>query len=146
VVDANDLSTRLENKADVSAYALGAALGAVVLERWSQLGIFREEVASIQLGSEELAEESENARKQIIYQEIPSTDVLLSCFFLHIHSANSGRITKASLLLREAISFAQLLELDQAEHYATLTDSEAQLGLRIFWLLYITERYDEHYS
>jgi len=144
VVDRSDLSTRLENKSDVAAYALGAALGAVVLERWSRLGILSEEVASISLNSEQLAEESESARKQILYQELPTIDVLLSCFFLHIHAANNGQITKASLLLREAITLAQLLELDQAKNYIKRSDNEAQLDLRVFWMLYITERYDEH--
>ncbi|CEL03031.1 hypothetical protein ASPCAL04190 [Aspergillus calidoustus] len=74
------------------------------------------------------------------YQENPSLDMILSSFFLHIHSANRGQIFKATLLLREAITMAQLLGLDQAGHYAGRSATEAQDRLRIIWLLHITER------
>lgn len=88
-----------------------------------------------------LAEESERMRKTIGYSDQKcSTPVLLSSFFLHIACANRGQVQKATLLLREAIAFAHLLELHKSEHYDGLDVFEAQLQLRIYWLLFITDR------
>jgi hypothetical protein len=140
VIKSNDLSTRLNDKANAAAFAVAAAVAAVVIEREAQLGKLIG-VENCRENSERLAAESEKARAKLLYQQRPSTDVLLSSFFLHIHYANRGQICKATLLLREAITFAQFLELDQAKHYTTLSVRETQAHLRILWLLHITERF-----
>lgn len=137
VIDVEDLGSRL---ADAGAYALCTALGAVTLSRVVHPSLIGEELDP-RAESDKLVTESEKARAQVLYQENPSTDILLSSFFLHVHCSNRGQICKATLLLREAITFAQLLGFDQVKHYANLPKSEAQLHLRIAWLLFITERY-----
>jgi hypothetical protein len=137
VIDVEDLGSRL---ADAGAYALCTALGAVTLARVVHPSLISQEVDP-RAESDKLVTESETARAQVLYQENPSTDILLTSFFLHVHCSNRGQICKATLLLREAITFAQLLGFDQAKHYANLPKSEAQLHLRIVWLLFITERY-----
>lgn len=141
VIDVEDLINRLQHDADLAAYALSTALSAVVLERLAQLGRMIEHIEDPSGESEKLAAESENVREKLHYQLKPSIDILLSSFFLHIHHANRGQICKATLLLREAITFAQFFGFDQASHYATLPEDKAQIHLRILWILYITERY-----
>ncbi|KAL4868252.1 hypothetical protein BDV12DRAFT_197474 [Aspergillus spectabilis] len=142
VINVGDMSTRLLNTADVSAYALGAAVSAVTLHRAVQLGTLDEQLENPQRGieCERLAAESKKARSSLLYHPSPEIDVLLSSFFLHIYCANKGQICEATLLLHEAITLAQMLELDQAKHYVNLSEGEAQLHLRTVWLLHITER------
>ncbi|KAL2835598.1 hypothetical protein BJY01DRAFT_69191 [Aspergillus pseudoustus] len=141
VVDIDEMGTRLLDRADLRAYALCTALGAVTLQRQVRLGILDDQEEASRKGEgERLAAESEKARAGFLYDRTPDTDILLSSFFLHIYYANKGQISKATLLLREAITLAQLLELDQAKHYYAVSEADAQLHLRIVWLLHITER------
>lgn len=142
VVDVQNLRTRLRNHLDVAAYALGTALGAVMADRIHHLQASSDTDEYPELDSKRLASESETARMEGAYQENPSLYTILSSFFLHIHSANRGQLFKATLLLREAITIAQLLGLDRPGHYAGRSATEAQGRLRIIWLLHITERYD----
>lgn len=141
VIDVERMSSRLLNTADVSAYALCTAISAVILQRTAQHRI--PDIVQSYPGIIEhsrLAAESKRARTSLLYSPRPDPDILLSSFFLHIYSANAGQICEATLLLREAITVAQLLQLDQGTHYANLPMEEAQLHLRIAWLLHITER------
>lgn len=135
VVSRDELHIRLQNPNDTEAYALATALSAVTA---AQLNLRNEngEVVDIHI----LAEESEKARLQLGYQTRPTKDILLSSFFLHISWANRGQVCKSTILLREAITFAQLLGLDDYQHYEDITSLESQLHLRIYWLLFITER------
>jgi hypothetical protein len=129
---------RLQDRNDIEAYALAAAISAVTI---AQLNLHLEGGSGLlDVNSSEMAIESERARHMMDYQDNPSISILLSSFFLHVASANRGKIHKAALLLREAITFAQLLELDKGIHYLSLCKQEAQLQLRIVWLLFITER------
>jgi hypothetical protein len=138
VVDRDDLFLRLQDQNNIEVYALAAAISAVTIAQlklppegdWGLYG----------LDSLQIAAESERARHEMDYQENPSINTLLSSFFLHVSSANRGQIRKAAFLLREAITCAQLLGLDKASHYLSLSKREAQLHLRIVWLLFITER------
>jgi hypothetical protein len=142
VINVGFMSARLLNTADVLAYTLCAAVSAVTLQRVVQLGTLDEQLEFPQreMECERLAAESKKAKMPFLYNQRPETDVLLSSIFLHIYCANRGQICEATLLLREAITLAQLLELDQAKHYVNLSEREAQQHLRIIWLLHITER------
>ncbi|KAL2869710.1 Zn(II)2Cys6 transcription factor, partial [Aspergillus lucknowensis] len=139
VVDIDEMNTRLLDRSDLGVYPLCAALAAVTLQRQIRLGI-PDNQRQPQDEGERLAAGSEKARASLLYDHRPDTDILLSSFFLHIYYANKGQISKATLLLREAITLAQLLELDQAKHYTTVSTVDVQLHLRIVWLLHITER------
>jgi hypothetical protein len=71
----------------------------------------------------------------------PLDDLRIS-FFLHVYYENlEGGGTNALLYLREAITHAQILKLEHESTYATLSEPEQQLYRRVFWLLFVTERY-----
>ena len=138
VVRKDELLLRLNDENDVEAYALAAAVSAVTM---AQLYPAPEDGSGLPvIDCLAMALESERARQVMDYQESPSISVLLSSFFLHIASANRGQIYKATLLLREAITFAQIIGIDKGANFRNLCKREAQLQLRIVWLLYITER------
>jgi Fungal specific transcription factor domain/Fungal Zn(2)-Cys(6) binuclear cluster domain len=138
VVSKVDLLLRLQDRNDIEAYALATAISAVTI---AQLNLRPEGSSQLSaVDSFNMVRESERARHLMDYQESPSISLLLSSFFLHVASANQGQIYKAALLLREAITFAQLLGLNKTAHYHGLCKREAQLRLRIVWLLFITER------
>lgn len=72
----------------------------------------------------------------------PLDDLRIS-FFLHVYYENlEGGGTNALLYLREAITHAQILRLEHEATYATLSEPEQQLYRRVFWLLFVTERYE----
>lgn len=135
VIDVETTLSDLE-EGDPEAYAMVAALSAVTIAQLN-LPVSGDGPFDSDQG---LAAEAERARVELHYQERPTLSFLLSSFFLHVFSANRGQMCKATLLLREAVTFAQLLGLDDARHYANLPLQEHQLHLRTIWLLYITER------
>jgi hypothetical protein len=140
VVDRDEMISRIQDPEDAEAYALCTALTAVVLAhlKFNPADITQ---ASHTVDNGWVAGESERARASLRYHEKPSLELLLSSFFLHIFYANRGHVCRSTVLIREAITLAQFLELDQAKHYKQLSQKEAQLHLRIIWILSITERY-----
>jgi hypothetical protein len=140
VVDRHEMVTRLENADDMAAYALCTALSAVTIAQ-IQLTPTEEAMERPIMDDRRMAAESERARAALRYQNTPTLDLLLSSFFLHVSCANHGQVCKATVLLREAVTFAQFLELDQEKHYLNLSQGEAQLHLRVIWILFVTERY-----
>ena len=70
----------------------------------------------------------------------PLDDLRVS-FFLHVHHENSVPGGRESLLyLREAITVAQIMRLEQEGTYASLPDAEQHMYRRVLWLLFVTER------
>lgn len=139
VVNIDTLLRRLQDSTDIEAYALAAAVSAVTI---AQLKPASHEALG-RFGGDDgafMAAESSRARFEMDHLEHPSISVLLSSFFLHVSYANRGHIRKGAMLLREAITYAQMLGLDKAMHYASLSKLEAQRHLRIIWLLFVTER------
>ncbi|KAF3074433.1 putative sucrose utilization protein SUC1 [Trichoderma lentiforme] len=139
VVNIETLLNRLRDSTDIEAYALAAAVSAVTI---AQLKPASHEALG-RFGGDDgafMASESSRARHELDYMEHPSISVLLTSFFLHVSYANRGHIRKGAMLLREAITFAQMLSLDKAGHYANLPKLEAQRHLRTIWLLFVTER------
>ncbi|UKZ78156.1 hypothetical protein TrVFT333_005890 [Trichoderma virens FT-333] len=139
VVNIDTLLNRLQDSTDIEAYALAAAVSAVTI---AQLKPASHEALG-RFGGDDgafMAAESSRARYEMDHLEHPSISVLLSSFFLHVSYANRGHIRKGAMLLREAITFAQMLSLDKAIHYASLPKLEAQRHLRTIWLLFVTER------
>lgn len=71
----------------------------------------------------------------------PLDDVRVS-FFLHIHYENEAPGGRESLLfLREAVTQAQMLKLENESTYSSFPDAEQQFYRRVLWLLFVTERY-----
>lgn len=140
VVDRDEMITRIQDPEDLEAYALCTALMAVVFAHL-KFNPADTTHASHTVDDVWVAGESERARTSLRYPETPSLELLLSSFFLHIFYANRGHVCRSTVLIREAITLAQFLEFDQAKHYRQLSKKEAQLHLRIIWILSVTERY-----
>jgi len=138
VVDKDVLLDRLLDADDMLAYALAAVVCAATI---LQLQLSTETGLEDDMTPSSMVVEVEAIRAILDYQENPSTDVLLMSFFLHICYLLAGKQFKSTLHLRESIAFAHLLGLHQQGHYIDLPVDLAQYHLRIFWLLFITERF-----
>ena len=55
------------------------------------------------------------------------------------YSSKRKRFT-ATLLLREALTLCELLDLDKETMYVTLDQEEQKFRRKVFWLLFVTER------
>ncbi|KAI5464960.1 hypothetical protein BGZ63DRAFT_379090 [Mariannaea sp. PMI_226] len=124
---------------DFEARALAAAVCAATM---AQLRLFNEDGSdpSSEETCELFARHSQSSRDQYYYRESSSTDSLLTSFFLHIYFANTNRMRTAVLYLHETIAQLHLLELHHAETLNALPKDERALKLRIFWIVFVTER------
>ncbi|GKU22734.1 sucrose utilization protein suc1 [Fusarium langsethiae] len=134
VVDHEKLLLRLHHVHDKTAYALAASICSATL---AQLQLSPNEHGN---SSHSTALEAEKARFMLDYPKHQTIDALLTCFFLHVYYANTGKITKSTLLLREAIAHAHILGLHQELFYTDLDAEKSQYYLRIAWVLFITDR------
>ncbi|TDZ40541.1 putative sucrose utilization protein SUC1 [Colletotrichum trifolii] len=147
VVDVGSLISRLvSNNApdDHEAFALaGAVCAAVIVQiRLSQLRTSRSSGASPNLNdvAEGFARHSQYLRDQYDYRESESTDSLLTAFFLHIYFTNTDRTRAGAVYLHEAIAQLSVLNLHRPETFDELSVDHRELMLRIFWLVFVTER------
>lgn len=139
IVSYDDLISRLRaDSQDFEAYALAGALCAAVI---SQLRLPENVASFLPVSSRHFQMEAERLRILFDYRDHYSMASLLTSFFLHVYFANTNKLQTAGLYLREAIAFTHGLALHQPETYASLTDiSEHQLRLRVYWILFISER------
>lgn len=140
VVDYRDLVQRLlADETDYESYALAASLCAATI---AQLRLPEHEAQDIVGGltSSQFIKEANRLRQLFEYREIFSTASLLTSFFLHIFYANAEKIRSAGSLLREAIGCAFGLRMHESESYLPTSTPETQLKIRIFWILFISER------
>ena len=84
------------------------------------------------------------ARQQSDFVETADEYTVLTSFFMFAYYGNLNQSRSAWYYLREAIGFALSLRLGESESYVGLERGEAQQRRRLYWLLYITERYAEH--
>lgn len=66
---------------------------------------------------------------------------VLTSFFLFAYYGNMDQPRSAWYYLREAISFALSLRMGEESSYSGLNIETAQRHRRLYWLLFITERY-----
>lgn len=90
--------------------------------------------------SEALISESLRARRYCDYIGSASIDTVITSFFLFCSYGNLEKHNHAWYYLRESISFAQSIGLDEEKSYIELDAVEGQQRRRLFWLLFITER------
>lgn len=141
VVETAEMISRLKEPSDLEAYALATAISAVAVAHSKTESPSGKPANYSKTDDTFMAAESERCRQSLGYQDKEcSLSILLSSFFLHIVSANTGRSQKATLLLREAVAFAHLLGYDKVDHYAKLKISDAQQHLRVYWVLFVTEK------
>lgn len=125
------------NQNDYETHALAAALCAATI---SQLRVEEHTNSRDSVSSLMFALDAEQLRTQYDYRENCSLPSLLAAFFLHMYYSNANKLRTAALLLREAITCAQTLELDRSDSLTALGSSEQSLRLRIYWLLFISEK------
>ncbi|KAJ4368382.1 hypothetical protein N0V83_006739 [Neocucurbitaria cava] len=142
VVDAEALTARLlTHPNDSEAYALATAICAAIV---SQFSIDAEPGSPVEghyrVSSAVFEGEAKRARKESDHMENVTLFSLLGSFFLHVYSANTGRMNVSTVLLGEAIVKAHILGLHKPSHYHAMTAEGIQHTLRVYWLLFITER------
>ena len=125
------------NRDDYESYSLAAALCSAVI---AQLRLPEHVVSFESVSSFEFAAECQRLRRLFEYQEHFTMSSLLTSFFLHIYFANADKLRTAGFYLRETLTYAHGLKLHQPDSYANLSSKERQIRLRVFWILFISER------
>ncbi|WQF84624.1 hypothetical protein CDEST_09638 [Colletotrichum destructivum] len=147
ILDIDSLVERLKKQPpdDYEAFALAGAVCATVIAqlRLSQLRLPKQQrsTSDISVVAETFARHAQHLRDQHSYRESESTDSLLTAFFLHVYFANTERIRAGAMYLHEAIAQLSLQRLHQPETFDHLPDEQRELMLRIFWLVFVTERW-----
>ena len=85
--------------------------------------------------------ESLRTRQNGDFIECADEYTILSSFFLFAYYGNMERSRTAWYYLREAIGFALSMGFDDPETYHGLDTATKQRRQRLFWLLFVTERY-----
>lgn len=142
VVDSEALTARLlTHPDDIEAYGLATAICAAVV---SQFSIDAEPGSPVEghyrVSSSVFEKESKKAREDSDHLENVTIFSILGTFFLHVYSANIGRMNASTILLGEAITKAHILGLHKTVYYAGMSPDQVQHALRVYWLLFITER------
>ncbi|OJJ46826.1 hypothetical protein ASPZODRAFT_131718 [Penicilliopsis zonata CBS 506.65] len=140
IVSIDDLKVRLvQGSTDMTVNALAAAVCAAAM---AQLRIFHAvspgEASAVSV--QDFARECLHFREQSDYLRKPSLDALLTSLFLHMFYANTGQIVAATLALREAIAYTHLLNLGALATLDLCGPEDRKLRLRVYWILFITER------
>jgi len=129
--DVNDLETW------ALAYSICAATGA-------QLRLDTAFGSASQSGNYSLVDrfaiEAERCRAMFDHTENATVNCILIPFFLNMYYSSKKKRFTATLLLREALTLCELLDLDKENMYASLDLEEQKFRRKLFWLLFITER------
>ena len=106
-----------ENNADVSVKSIrNSALGTILLD------------------------ETLRIRKSYEYVENPNISTIITSFFIFGCCFGLNKHNKGWLHLREATALAQLVGMQEEQHYMTSDFAESSRERRLFWLLFVTER------
>ncbi|KAJ0422662.1 hypothetical protein BJY00DRAFT_311029 [Aspergillus carlsbadensis] len=141
VVPAEDLKARLcdETHIEPDVHALAAALSAATILQLRLLDA-ESDSSSAAATSEAFVRECLRHRNTLTSSNTISTNLLLISLFLHMYYANTGQIHAATFALRDAITYVHLLRLDDEDTLDSLPLEEREVGIRIFWVLFVTER------
>lgn len=91
--------------------------------------------------ADELIREALRARQTFDYIECPTLDTVHISFFLFACFFGLNTHNTAWFYLREAVTFAQLIGLDNEESYKSVESrTDAAYRRRSFWVLFVTER------
>ncbi|OGE58424.1 hypothetical protein PENARI_c001G04083 [Penicillium arizonense] len=142
IVDAEDLKSQLcgDGKIDPSSHALAAALCAATLAQ-TRLQLTQDPCPEgLAVTVHEFAKECLRVRLEHSYNQAPSLQALVTSIFLHMYYANQDQVTPATISLREAITYADLMHLCRHVPPDATQSKQWQLELRCYWILFITER------
>ncbi|KAF2645885.1 hypothetical protein P280DRAFT_495615 [Massarina eburnea CBS 473.64] len=142
VIDTEALLARLLTQPDdMEAYGLATAICAAAI---NQFQIDAEPGSPVEghfrVSSALFESEAQEARKKSDHMENITIWSLLSSFFLHVYSADTGRMAASTVFLGEAITKAHIIGLHKPVFYLSMDMEQRQHHLRIYWLLFITER------
>ncbi|KAJ6109965.1 hypothetical protein N7486_002200 [Penicillium sp. IBT 16267x] len=129
------------SESDPTSYALAAALCAATLAQirlWLAPTPYLEDLS---VTSEDFVKECLRIRLDHHFHQEPSLPALITSVFLHMYYANRDQITPATISLREAITYADLLRLCHNPPPDPAQSELWQLELRCYWILFVTERY-----
>jgi len=138
IVSYDELMSKLQNdESDFESYALASSLCAAAI---AQLRL-REHAAPFgSVSSKDFEAEAQRLRQRFDYQEQYSLASLLTSFFLHVYFANVDKLRTAGFFLRESLTYAHGLRLHHTDTYADVEPTKRQLMLRIYWILFVSER------
>ncbi|KAJ5757534.1 uncharacterized protein N7511_006228, partial [Penicillium nucicola] len=142
IVDAEDLKAQLcgDKKIDPSSHALAAALCAATLAQ-TRLWLTQDPCPEgLAVTAHEFAKECLRVRLEHSHNQAPSLEALVTSVFLHMYYANQDQVTPATISLREAITYADLMHLCRHASPDATQSKQWQLELRCYWVLFITER------
>ena len=88
-----------------------------------------------------LLEETLRVRKSHDFVENPTTVTIITSFFLFACYFGLDKHNTAWFHLREATTLAQIIGMQNEEHYEQGDLVERSRRRRLFWLLFVTERY-----
>lgn len=142
IVSVNSLKARLSgtNIIDPDANALAAALCAATIAQLRLPAHKNPANHSLSVSSEDFVRECLRFRSSFGYQDNATLDSLLTSIFLHMYYANVDRISQATFALRDAITYAHILNLGSRQTLDSLQPQQRQHRLRIYWILLVTER------
>jgi hypothetical protein len=142
IIDAEDLKAQFRNdvRIDPINHALAAAVCAATLVQM-RLWLTPDPCPQgLSLSAENFAKECLYLRLENSYNQEPSLRALVTSIFLHMYYANRDLVTPATITLREAITYADLMHLGQASISGQAQSKQWQLELRCYWILFVTER------
>ena len=87
-----------------------------------------------------LLEETLRVRKSYEYIESPTISTIITSFFIFGCCFGLNKHNTGWLHLREATALAQLVGMQEEQHYMTTAVAESSRERRLFWLLFVTER------
>ena len=91
-----------------------------------------------------LMDEAVRIRKVLDYVENPTVVAVVTSFFLFGCCFGLNKHNTAWIHLREATALAQILGMQEESTYLNGHPVENSLKRRLFWLLFVTERYAPH--
>ena len=119
------------------SYALAAATCSAAI---AQLRLPEHAPDFTPVSSRTFAQEAQLLRTCFDYRERPTLDALLTSFFLHIYFSNADKLRSAAHFLRESLTYAQQMFLHHPDTYQSMACEEYELRLRIYWILFVSER------
>jgi hypothetical protein len=146
VFDTQSIMDRiLADAGDMEAYGLATAICAASITQFQVKGDNDPTSADYPACSDLFEAESRRARLTYDHLEKMTIWSLLTSFFLHVYAANIGKKSTTTLLLSEAVTIMHVIGLHMRSYYDNLDDDQQQYCLRVYWLLFISERYLCHH-
>jgi hypothetical protein len=130
----------LADPEDMESYGLATALCATFITQFQSSTSISPLAEASSIPPSMFEAEAMRARSAYDHRERMTIVSLLTSFFLHVYAANIGRTSTTTLLLNEAVSIAHIIGLHKRAYYGNLDEDQQQYCLRVYWLLFISER------